>query len=775
MGNIKFLFTYHFLWIFFLLFVSCSGLKKLPEGSRLYTGAQVKVESQDEIPKEATLIQDLKSILRPEPNNVFLGMRPGLTFYNMVGEVKKEKGFKHWLKYKIGAPPVLLEDVAYERMKLVLENRLFNSGYFDARVEAEVIMHPKKPKARVEYTAHLRRPYLIDSIDYPEVLDSLSLYIRGLERNSLLEKDQIYSLGRLKSERERIADTLKDKGYFFFAPDYLIFDADTTFGPLPDRKVYLHLRLKEELPGDALKAYRMRNLYLFPDYYSQNVLRDTIPLKDYYYVTRSNLFRPSILLNALFLHKGDYYDEKAHARSIRYLEGMEMFRLVNSRIQRTEDSSRYELDGFFYLTPKNSTSLRSEVGVNSKTNSFVGPELNVSMTNRNVFRGAEQLVTDFNAAYEVQVGVDDREGDRAIALQAKTSLLIPRILPRGLHKKEHNFVPFTKATLGARYFNRLRFYTLASLNGRFGYNYTQSVRSYYELDPVAIDYVDILNTTPEFDSLLEVNPSLAQSFEEQFIVGSQYNYSYNNFSNKKTRHHLAYFGLIGFSGNLLWLGDALLNGEFSTPDDQYEIFDSPISQYSRHISDIRYYYDFNERQKLATRFIFGLGVPYGNSEVLPYIKRFFVGGINSIRAFAVRSIGPGSFDPQAEDVLPGAFLQQVGELKLETNFEFRYPIISYLKGALFLDIGNVWLLEEDLDLPGGEFVFSDFVSELAVGTGLGFRLDVDVVVVRLDLAFPLRKPFLPEGERWTFNEINPWNINWWRDEVILNFAIGYPF
>ena len=279
------------------------------------------------------------------------------------------------------------------------------------------------------------------------------------------------------------------------------------------------------------------------------------------------------------------------------------------------------------------------------------------------------------------------------------------------------------------------------------------------------------NATDEFKKFLFLNPSIRQSFEEQFIIGMSYNFIINKLGEGNKSQYYINAGADP-SGNLVALIDGLTSGSDQS-DEQIKILGTPISQYFRFRTDLRYYFRTGKESRLATRFYAGVGIPYGNSQVMPYVKQFFAGGTNSLRAFRARSVGPGSYIPP--DSLQNVLVDQTGDIKLEVNLEYRFPIVGFLKGALFTDIGNIWLVNEDSLRPGGQFELERFYKELAVGLGFGFRIDVDLVVIRFDLAFPVRKPWLPENERWVFEEIDLFNRRWRNDNLLWNISIGYPF
>lgn len=281
-----------------------------------------------------------------------------------------------------------------------------------------------------------------------------------------------------------------------------------------------------------------------------------------------------------------------------------------------------------------------------------------------------------------------------------------------------------------------------------------------------------MKSSDKFKEFLEDNPSIRQSFEEQFIIGGSYSFIINKLGDENVREYFLN-AEVDFSGNLIVLFHNLFTNTEENSDNIVRVFGTPISQYSRIRTDFRYYFKTGEESRIATRLYAGLGIPYINSTVMPYIKQFYAGGTNSMRAFRARTLGPGSYYP--EDDSENILVDQTGDVKLEANVEYRFPIAGFLKGALFTDFGNIWLVNDDPLRPGGQFKMDKFYKEIAVGLGFGFRIDVDLIVVRFDWAIPARKPWLDEGERWVVDEINPFDRTWRRQNVLWNISIGYPF
>jgi len=291
------------------------------------------------------------------------------------------------------------------------------------------------------------------------------------------------------------------------------------------------------------------------------------------------------------------------------------------------------------------------------------------------------------------------------------------------------------------------------------------------LNPIDVSYTTVGNKSAAFNKLVKGNPFLEKSYEEKFIAGGNYSFTYNEqvVPGKKVQY---YFHLISeLTGNVFSLAK-IIGGEKISSDNPATIAGSIYSQYAKLSVDGRFYYNFPDKNKLAIRFFAGVAKTYGNSSVLPYSKQFFSGGPNSIRAFHINSVGPGTYE---QDTAKIGFLQLGGDVKLEMNTEYRFGIMRYLKGAVFVDAGNVWLLKANPENIGTPFMFSKFLNEIAVGAGVGLRVDVSFFILRFDLAMPLSKPWLEENHRWVGNQINFGSSTWRKENFILNVAIGYPF
>ena len=753
---------------------SCSNTKYLKEGEMLYTGAEVKIEN-DSLSKKSkkALKSELEDNLTPKPNSSFLGLRPKLFFYNIAKEPKKEKGFNYWLKYKIGEKPVLLSDVDREFNKDIIVNYSENKGYFNATATYDTVS--KNKKAQVIYTLRPGNQYLINKVKFQNDSIPVTEEIVKVSDKTLLKEGNPFDLGVIKSERERIDNQLKQKGFYYFHPDNLIIQADSTV--TKNHKVELNVKLKENTPDLAKQQFTIDKVIVFPNYNIRdvkdgkyNIPMDSDSLRKYahddiYVIDPEQKFKPKIFDRALYFKKGDLYNRADHNLTLNRLINLGVFKFVKNEFV-ISDSLNHKFDAYYLLTPRQIQSLRLEALGRTNSANYAGSELNLNWTHRNLFRGAEQFKASVYGAFDVQIG-GPKDAKNLFRAGANAQLSIPRIVAPFRFNSSSAFVPRTNISIGYEFQNRTEYYTLNTFSGSFGYLWKENVRKEHDLKIIDITYVTPANVTPLYDSISAKSQALQRVVQKQLIFGPTYSYTYTNTMLPK-KNTIYYKGTLDLAGNLT----GLFSGANVKDGKQKSIFGVPFSQYAKMEHDFRFYHKLGDKSSFASRFIGGIAYPYGNSDNIPFSKQFFSGGSNSIRAFRARTLGPGSFDPRT--IKQGYYFDQSGDIKLELNAEYRANIYKFLNVAFFADAGNIWLVNDDIQRPGAKFS-SDFLSEIAVGAGFGLRLDFSILILRLDLAMPFRVPYYEKGDRWTFDKINFGNSSWRRDNLILNIAIGYPF
>jgi outer membrane protein insertion porin family len=773
-----------------VMLMSCTAGKYLEEGQKYYAGSEIKFETKDRVGGKKRVEETLLSLVTQQPNTKVLGMRPGVWLYFRQRDATKKKGLKAFIRRKFGQVPIYLEELEPDKTAELFVGQLANDGYFNSEVQWKKKEH--KNEGKIIYTVFLEPPYRLREVTFPKPKDSLySGIIRSLKKNTIVKPGQRYELARLQAEQARIETEVKDFGIYYFDDRYLIYEADSTVG---DKEMDIDLKMEAGIPDKGKWIYRVSEVNVYPDFSINNdttVLKRNLEVADsmnFYYRIRS--FRPKVLTRTINIRKNNIYSRSDHTLTLSHLMDLGVFKFVN--IQYNEVSADTSLlRANIFLTPLKRNSIRAEFQLVSKSNSFAGPGLDVTFTNRNLLHGAEMLQVKLNTSYEVQISKNLAGPLNAFEVGMETSLTVPRfITPIRIDYSSKKFLPKTDFRLGYDLEVRVGYFRLNSLSLGAGYLWRESESKSHALYPIDISFVKTGSSSAEFTDILAKNPFLQTSFTDQFILGTRYSYTINTqlkpdlvqeFRERRLKKHSIFFnGNVQLSGNMLHL----IQQQFHDNEvDTFRLFGYPYSQFVRGDVDFRYYWQLDRHSKLASRVIVGTGYALGNSSVMPYIRQFSTGGSNSVRAFPARSIGPGSYyilaDPQyngesdgEETPLP-AFIDQRGDIKLESSVELRFDILKALKGAVFADAGNIWLWRED-EREGAK-ISNDFLSELAVGTGLGIRLDMNFFVLRLDVAFPLRKPWYEKGNRWVIDEINFSSPTWRGDNIIYNLAIGYPF
>lgn len=753
-----------------LLLSACTGTKYATEERPLFTGYSVEFDGEAASEPKAAMME-LEGAVKPAPNAGVLGLRPLVALYNMTGEPKRPgKGLRHLLKYKIATAPVYLDQVPVKDIDAALANRMNNRGYFSAKATHRVERNGKR--AEVVFTVVPGRVHRLRTVMYGDsaraATDSLFRSITRSQRRSPLKQGDAYNLSTIVAERTRISENLRNTGYYRFHEDLLEFAADTTVG---DHQVDLRLRLKPEAGAEEQRRFTLGAVLVHGDHDDLLPPKDTVSVDSILYVDYLNMYRPHTITRGVFLRPGSYFSQRRVDMTRQYLSSYGVFSSV--AVELTPDSlNEGVLKVDVLLTPQERFSLFSELNAITKSNSFAGPGLKVGWKDRDLFRGAEVFTADLNGRFETQFAGAGK-GTNAYEIGAKTSLSIPRLLFLGRLKAARSYARTTRFDLGYGLFRRINLYGLESANFGYSYVWRHNRFVWHDVKIPEISYNNLYYTSDLFNTFLDANPAIRRSFEEQFIIGLGYTYTRTNQRGVNDRSWWLFSLGADEAGGLTSGLFSILEGPRT--EEGYLLFGQRFAQYMRFRTEGRFFQAIgNSGAQLGLRVLASSAHPYGNSSTVPYVKQFFSGGTNSLRAFRARSVGPGTYSPEANssDGTGSIFqVDQVGDIKFEVNLEYRFPISGIVKGALFTDAGNVWLQQVDPNRPGGEFKMSRALSELAVGAGFGLRIDPEVIVIRFDLATPLRRPDLPQGDRWVFDDQRPQVM----DNLVLNIAIGYPF
>jgi outer membrane protein insertion porin family len=748
------IFTY--ITIAFLL-SSCSGLKYVPATEKLYTGATINITGKEKIAGKGSVKSSLNEV-KAKPNTAFLGMRFGLWFYNVTGKPKRPKGARAWIKAKFGEPPVYLSSVDTALVTKAINARLYNSGFLDSYNTFEIKDGHHGKTAAITYHVILKQPYTIKEISFPPDSTPLTAEIAKVQPQTLIHKGDRYSLDALLSERKRIDTHLKHHGYYYFNAGYILYAMDTGVG---SRQICLRGMIKKTTPEKARNIYTIESVNVYPDYKLGKPTADTpaVIVDSAYYHNVTNYIRPKAVMNDIFFRPGHIYDSRIYNLSLSRLNGLGVFKFINVDIRDMDSVALHRLLMKVLLMPLQKKSVRVEFDVATKSNNFTGPSLTLSLRNRNAFKGEELIIYKLSTSFETEFS-GQYKGLFTYEIDPGIEFNIPRFLSLIPFHVNGNYVPHTLIDLDYSYQSRVGYFDLNSFKASFGYEWKTSPLISHTFKPFNVAYYNIYKRTAAFDTIVDQNILLERRFENQFIAGMTYSFLYNE-QVKVGKKNQFYFNFnADLSGNLLSLLYHAATGH--APNDSSTIFGVNFAQYTRLDIEIRDYYHI-AKSMIAFRAIAGWGIGYGSSSALPYEKQFFSGGAYSVRGFPAYSLGPGTYVPTESNIF---YLQQGGEIKLEANAEYRFPIISYLKGALFVDAGNTWLNRPNIDAPGGAWQGSTFYKEIAMSTGAGLRVDLNFFVIRLDVGIPIRRPGLP----------NPWVLQTTDfNSLEFNFAFGYPF
>lgn len=745
--------------IFVVSIIGCSPTQKLPPKTTLLGKQEIQLTSKDR--DAAKIASGIQANLRPKPNKKIFGIRLKLFIYNLAGTPKK-RGLRYILKNKMGEPPVLAREVNIKNSEKFIENTLENHGYFKANAICDSTS--RDGITTFTYKTTLKRRYRIRNVFFPNDSLPISRLIAESEKKSLLKAEEYYNLDNIKAERERIDALLKQHGYFYFNPEYIVAQIDSSHNGLVD----IYIKVKQDTPEKSLMAYFIDSIKVYPTY---SIRKDSIlhtkqgvNLQGVEVIDPRNRYRPSIFARAIQIRSGELYTRKLHSNSLTRIVNMDAFQFVNLTFTESDTG---KLNATFFLTPAKRNTLSLGVTASTKSNNYFSTELKATVKNRNLFRGAEIFELNASSGINTQFG-GNKSAYNSYTLSSDFSIYSPRLItPFKSFNWMQAVATKTKASIGYELLSKQPDYTIHSINGSFGYIWKKHEKDEHELTLLNINLVRPANLSSKIDSIITVNPTIRQSLTKQLILGIIYSFTYSNQFQAYKKHQYYFNVTQEFAGNTI----DLLKGGRKASYQQNELFGVPYSQYSRTSLEYRSSIRLDRSSNWVNRIYLGVGVPYGNSKSLPYPKKFYSGGSSSLRGFKAYTLGPGEYHN------PDLKLQtnQTGDIKMELNSEYRTNIWGILKGAAFVDAGNIWLLREESGMPAASFKFNRFYKQLGVSAGVGFRFDLTFLVLRFDVATPLRKPYLPEGRRWVFNQINFGSKDWRKENLILNVAIGYPF
>ncbi len=758
------------LYLSFLLFTACSTTRNLPKDEVLYTGIKkTVVENRDPSKAGDEALTEVEAALAVAPNNSLLGSSSvrfpfpfGLWMYNAFHSYKK--GLGHWAFKRLASKPVLISTVNPDVRVKVAQNLLHDYGYFNGTVSYELIS-TKKRQAKLKYKIDMQQPYLLDTIIYARYSHRTDSLLQQRLVDKILRKGDNFSVVKLEEERQRLSSLLRNAGYYYFRPDLITFLADTT---QKAERVSLKVIPKAGLPAQALRSWKIGKRSIFLNGFDGETLTDTLLYEDLMIHYQGKLrVRPAVLYNRFSLMPGELYSQRKQLRTQENINRLGIFQYTDIQLMPKDSTKNNDVlnvrMNVAYDLPLDG---ELELNVTSKSNDQMGPGAIFTISKRNMFGGGELFSVKLKGSYEWQTNAPvggNKSVINSFELGLSTSLTLPRLVIPGMGYKEFTYPATTTFRLNADQLNRANFFKLLSFGGDATYNFQSSRVSRHSFTPFRLTFNMLQYTTQRFDSITSANPALYLSLQNQFIPAMNYTYTYDDAGVRTKRNHLWWETSVTSAGNITSGIYRLLGNSFSK---EKKLLGVPFAQFLKLTSEVRYNYRIDSRQSLVGRLMGGVIYSYGNSSVAPYSEQFFIGGANSIRAFTIRTLGPGSYRPDASNAY--SYMDQTGDFKLEANIEYRFKMLGDLNGAVFMDAGNIWLLKSESARPGGLFNISQLGKDIGLGTGVGLRYDLSYLVIRLDAGIAIHAPYQTSKTGY-------YNIPSFKDGLGIHLAVGYPF
>lgn len=771
-----------------LCLTSCGGVRRyLADGEHILYKNQLDVQmadSSDVSPEVQEALKRVKNYYRQKPNSKVLGidwLRVGMTIYGWASPSDSSIWGNYWRR--LGQAPVIYDEGRATRTASEISGLLAAKGCFGSTVTFDTTSIDGKDLS-ICYHVRATQRYVIDEVIYRTELPEVARLLRQWEPESLLKAGDNYDQEKIASERSRLITALREEGYYYATPDRISFLVDTTYDSQ-------RLSIDVIVDSRGLKVYHINNVYIYPGSTS-GINQDTLIYSypgirrniDYQFIHSEPLtLKPQTISRAMMLFPGMTYRPRYINNTYNSLLSLRNFKYINIEFVESPSSTdslplvdanvrlvratQQKLSLSVELT--NASPLGSDDSVGFLRGGNLGIETAVEYLHKNLFGGAEQLKVKGSLLLELPKlifrGSEGGFYDNFSAFEAglDASLDMPMfLLPFASGIAWQRTRPHTLISMGGSYQYRY-YYERILANTSFGYTWRHNRTTQHQLLPIDLTFVRMLNINPSFaariNSLNDLR--LKYQYSNHFIFGARYDYAYSN-QQFGTRHNFSVLHLSAESaGNLLSATSDLL-GATTDSNGVKHILGSPYAQYVRLGGELTRYHYIGQRSTFVSRVLIGAGIPYGNSVAMPYEKSFFGGGPTTMRAWQLRHLGPGSYNSGDN------MLERVGDLQLVINLEERFPIVSIFEGAIFADMGNVWLLNPSDQYPGGELEWGHILDEIAIGIGIGLRANVSIATLRVDFGIPLYDPGYDEGLRWR-------PTHWKFNQLVTNFGINYPF
>lgn len=774
---------------------SCSVTKYVPEDQLILRRNKIKLNSDKILNDKGELKDLMNSITVQKPNTYLFGAIPYKVWLYNFRHKKYEKDVENFqIESKTVEAPVILDTAAIALSKKNMAAHLFNAGYFHNEVESEITT--KGQRATVNYNINTGSRFVIKEQHFDIPDSTINEIVRSHQENSLLKPGAFYSNTDAGEERNRLVSILKDQGYYDFGAEEITFELDTMLttmntsdnlaGSIIDLllsrtqntfEIKVKTIIENNLDSTAFLKSRIGNVVVYMN------MTDTMRLGRLFQIANNPIIqdelqiiynsddyiKKDVLNRSIKIRPNSLFSISDYNRTIRLLTDLNVFQYTRVRYVQSKDSLGNPIvHAVILLSPNKKYDFNYNVEVSGGDIYIFGVATNASITNKNLFKAANQLTT--TVSYGLALESDNNRGLKLFSqtFGLNTGLTVPRFWLLNPELFGSNIGTRTIINAGANFMDRSAFFNLRNINSSIIYQLNKNKNLSFNFKPAFVNILNLSNISPEFQTRMDTIPAIKNAYQQTFIQGegAEVIWSINNVEQRQRRYLRLNFEEAG----LLLSGISLVR---------------PIKNYAEYVRldfDARQYFDRN-LSSLIFRFHGGIGMPYGNSTTLPYIKQYFVGGAYSIRGWRPRVLGPGGYrDPDLADGATNIFIDQAGDIKLEFNAEYRFTITRLfsnaisLNGAVFTDMGNIWLAKEDYKLPNAEFRIQRLYQDVAISSGAGFRIDFGgFLVLRLDYALQMKKPYVADNYGWTIQHMSLGSKEWRKNNATLNIAIGYPF
>lgn len=755
-----------------LLLQSCGISKHIPENQSLLRANNLVIKGvEKDLINDFFYKDDLLAIPVQKPNKRILNFWPlSLNIWAFYSNKKVTK-FTQFMKTKVGAEPVLFDSSKLYQSINRFQNYYSNIGHFNNKVEAKITTLNKI--TTIDFIVEPQKVFTYRNIFFDST-STIEKIIYQTKENSFISKGESFNIENLKLERQRITDVLNNKGYYFFNKEFILFKIDTF---QKTNQLDIYIKIQKETDTSDFKKYKLDSIYvLILENENDKISNENIKkIGNITFIQpQKSLYNEKFMTSFFELNKDSFYSKENANRTLQRLTDLNNFKLINSNFSINPNKANH-INALYSLSPFKKQFFSTGFYAYNSSQGLLGNSLSLIYNNRNLTKRADRLNIAISGGLELNFSLDKSalNNNQGIISRSDISLTtnytIEKLMTPFHINKEKLFTYKTNFFSKYTYEKRINYYDLHNMTLSFGYEWSKNPKIRHFYNPLALSYIYLPPESVQnaFANILLQNPYLRASFDDALILGSNYQFSYFNTSKNK-KDNFGYKFNAETAGNFPYLAHQIFSKE---KDNIVNFNDVIVSQYVKFLSEMVYSHKFNKQTAVHTRLKMGAAFSYGNFDYLPYIKQFFLGGPYSIRAFPLRQIGPGSFDVTKQNIK-----DQTGNILLEGNLEYRFNIIKMFKGALFTDMGNIWLTKNEFNTDDQKnFQIGEFYKQFYIGGGFGLRFDFDYFAIRMDLGFPIRVPYKDGAESWVIKEAKPFNPDWQRQNLVFNIAVGYPF